>query len=101
MQGSGTGAASCSAPDRSRRPNTTSISSGTGGGLELDAPPVSPPVSGVGVNPPAGISSATVTPPDAGAAAAGSSAGAWEDVGAVLAAVGGVPPAPPLVDSCC
>jgi hypothetical protein len=62
MRGRGTGAASCSTPDRSRRPNTTSISSGAGGGLELDAPPVSPPVSGVGVNPPAGTSSATTTP---------------------------------------
>jgi hypothetical protein len=48
IRGRGTGAASCSAPDRSRRPNTTSISSGADGGLELDAPPVSPPVSGGG-----------------------------------------------------
>jgi hypothetical protein len=35
------------------------------------APPVSPPVSGVGTNPPAGTSSATAMLPDAGAAVAG------------------------------
>jgi hypothetical protein len=34
MRGRGTSAASRSAPDRSRRPNTTSISSGAGGGVE-------------------------------------------------------------------
>jgi hypothetical protein len=101
MRGRGTGAASCSALDRSRRPNTTSISYGAGGGLELDAPPVSPPVSGVGADPSAGTSSATATPPDAGAAAAGSPAGAWEAVGAVLAAAGSGPLAPPSADSCC
>jgi hypothetical protein len=38
----GTGAAYCSAPNRSRRLNITSISSGAGGGMELDVPPVSP-----------------------------------------------------------
>jgi hypothetical protein len=71
-----------SAPDRSRRPNTTSISSGAGGGLELDVPPVSPPTSGVGVmsevgaDPPAGTSSVAATPHDAGAAATGPPAGA-------------------------
>jgi hypothetical protein len=65
MRGRGTGTASCSAPDRSRRPNTTSISSEqVGGGVELDASPVSPPVSVVGTNPRAGTSSATATPPD-------------------------------------
>jgi hypothetical protein len=42
MRGSGTGAASCSTPDRRHHPNTTSISSGAGGGLELDAPHASP-----------------------------------------------------------
>ena len=52
MRGRGIGAASSSATDRSRRPNTTSISSGAGGGLELDAPPASPPVSGGGTDPP-------------------------------------------------
>jgi hypothetical protein len=101
MRGRGTGAASCSAPDRSHRPNTTSISSGAGGGLELDAPPASPPVSGVGTDPPAGTSSATVMPPDAGAAAAGPPTMAWEVVGAVLAAAGGGLPAPLSADSCC
>jgi hypothetical protein len=106
MRGRGIGAGSSSAPDRSHRPNTTSISSGVGGGLELDAPPVSPPVSGVGAmsevgtDPPAGTSSVTVTPPDAGAAAAGPPTGAWEAAGAVLAAAGGGPPAPFLADSC-
>jgi hypothetical protein len=91
MRGRGTGVASCSAPDRSCRPNTTSISSEAGGGLELDAPPVSPPVSGVGANPPVGTSSATTTPPNTGAAAVGSPAGAWEVIGAVLAAAGSGP----------
>jgi hypothetical protein len=42
IRGRGIGAASCSAPDQIHRLNTTSISSGVGGGLELDAPPVSP-----------------------------------------------------------
>jgi hypothetical protein len=105
MRGRGTGVASCSAPDQSRRPNTTSISSGAGRGLELDAPPVSSPVLGVGVDPPAGTSSAaetstaTATPPDTGAAAAESPAGAWEAAGAVLAAAGSGPSAPPSADS--
>jgi hypothetical protein len=76
MQGRGTGAAFCSAPDRSRRPNTTSISSGVGGGMELDVPPVSPPVSRVGTDPLAGTSSATATPPDASTAATGPATGA-------------------------
>jgi hypothetical protein len=77
MRGREIGAASSSAPDRSRRPNTISISSGAGGGLELDAPPVSPPTSGVGMmleagaDPPAGTSSVAATLPDAGAAADG------------------------------
>jgi hypothetical protein len=49
--------------------------------LELDAPLVSPLVSGVGAmseasaDPPAGTSSAATTPPDAGAAAAEPPAG--------------------------
>jgi hypothetical protein len=82
MRGQGIGVASSSAPDQSRRPNTTSISSGAGTGLELDAPPVSPPTSGVGamseagVDPPTGASSITATPPDAGAAATEPPAGA-------------------------
>jgi hypothetical protein len=77
MRGRGIGVASSSAPDRSLRPNTTSTSSSAGGGLELDAPPVSPPTSGVGVvseagaDPPARASSVTTMPPDADAAAAG------------------------------
>jgi hypothetical protein len=82
MRGRGIGAASSSAPDWSRRPNTTSISSSAGGGLELDAPPVSPPTSGVGTmsetgaDPPARTSSVAAMPPDVGAAAAGPPAGA-------------------------
>jgi hypothetical protein len=51
IRGRGIGAASFSAPDRSRCPNTTSISSEAGEGLELDAPPASPPVSGGGADP--------------------------------------------------
>jgi hypothetical protein len=82
------------------RPNTTSISSRAGGGLELDVPLASPPVFGAGADPPAGTSAAAATPPDAGAAAAGSPAGAWEAAGAVLAAAGGGPPASPSADSC-
>jgi hypothetical protein len=80
--GEGIGVASSSAPDRSRRPNTTSISSGADGGFELDATPVSPPTSEVGtmseagMDPPAGTSSIAATPPDAGAAAAGPPTGA-------------------------
>jgi hypothetical protein len=93
--GEGTSAASCSAPDRSRRPNTTSISSRASGGLELDAPPASPPVSKGGTDPPVGASFAAATPPDAGAAAAGSPARTWEAAGAVLAAAGGGPLASP------
>jgi hypothetical protein len=63
IQGRGIGADSCSALDRSRRSNTTSISSGAGRGLELDTPPASPPVFGGGTDPPAGTSSAAATPP--------------------------------------
>jgi hypothetical protein len=96
--GRGTGAASCSTPDRSRRLNTTSISSGASEGLELDAPPVSPPVSRVDANPLAGTSSTTVMPPDA---AAGPPVGAWEAAGAVLAVAGSEPLAALSVDSCC
>jgi hypothetical protein len=69
--------------------------------MELDVPPVSPPVLGVGANPPAGIFSAAAMPPDAGATTAGSPAGAWEAGGAILAAAGSGPPAPPSVDPCC
>jgi hypothetical protein len=98
MQGRGTGAASRSAPDQSRRPNTTSISSGASGGMELDAPPVSPPVLGVGADPLAGTFFIAATPPDASATAAGSPAGAWEAGGAVLATARSGPPAPPSAD---
>jgi hypothetical protein len=101
IRGRGTGAASCSAPDRSRCPNTTSISSKAGGGLELDAPPASPPASGGCADPPIGASSATATPLDAGAATAGPPAGAWEAAGVVLAAAGGGSLAPLLADACC
>jgi hypothetical protein len=69
--------------------------------VELYAPPVSPPVLGVGTDPPAGTFSAAATPPDASATAAGSPAGAWEAGGAVLTAVGSGPLAPPSADSCC
>jgi hypothetical protein len=69
--------------------------------MELDAPPVSPLVLGVGADPPAGIFSTAATPPDAGATAAGSPAGAWEAGGTVLAAAGSGPPTPPSVDPCC
>jgi hypothetical protein len=98
IRGRGTGAASCSTLDRSRRLNTTSMSSGAGGGLELD---VSPPVSEGGTNALAGASSTAATPPDAGAAAAGSLVGTWEAADAVLATAGYGPPASPLADSCC
>jgi hypothetical protein len=40
--GRGIGAASGSALEQSRRPKITSISSGVGGGMELDAPPCRP-----------------------------------------------------------
>jgi hypothetical protein len=99
MRGRGTGAASCSAPDWRRRPNTTSISSAVGEGMELDAPPASPPVSGVSTDPLAGTSSAVMTPPDAGAAAAGFPVEAWEAAGAVLAAAGGGSLAPLPADA--
>jgi hypothetical protein len=69
--------------------------------MELDAPHVSPPVLGVGAYPAAGIFSATATPLDAGATAAGSLAGAWEAGGAVPTAAGSRQPAPPSADSCC
>jgi hypothetical protein len=69
--------------------------------MELDAPPVSPPVLGVGEDPPAGTFSVAATPPDAGATAAGSPARAWEAGGAVLAAAGSGSPAPPSADSYC
>jgi hypothetical protein len=69
--------------------------------MELDVPPVSLPVLGVGADPPARTFSTAVTLPDAGATAAGSPAGAWEAGGAILAAAGSGPPAPPSADSCC
>jgi hypothetical protein len=69
--------------------------------MELGAPPVSPQVLGVGTDPLAGTFSAAVMPPDAGATAAGSPAGAWEADGAVLAAAGSGPPAPPSADPGC
>jgi hypothetical protein len=100
IRGTGTGTASCSAPDRSHRPNTTSISYRAGGGLELDAPPASPPVSEGGTDPLAGASSAAATPPDVDVAAAGSSDGAWEATDAVLAAARGGSPAPLPADAC-
>jgi hypothetical protein len=56
--------------------------------MELDAPPVSPQVLGVGADPLAGTFSAAATLPDAGATITGSPAGAWEAGGAVLAAAG-------------
>jgi hypothetical protein len=69
--------------------------------MELDVPPMSPPVLGVGADPPAGTFFAVAMPPDAGVTVAGSPAGAWEAGGAVLAAAGSGPPATPLVDPCC
>jgi hypothetical protein len=69
--------------------------------MELDVPPASPPMLGVGVDPPAGTSFVAATPPDAGAAAAGSPAEAWEAAGVVLAAAEGGPPTPLPADSCC
>jgi hypothetical protein len=68
--------------------------------MELDAPPASPPVSGVGTDPLAGTSSTVTTLPDAGAAAAGFLAEAWEAAGAVLALAGGGSPAPLPADAC-
>jgi hypothetical protein len=47
-RGKGTGAASGSVLDRSRCLKTTSGSSRVGGGMELDAPPASPLMVGVG-----------------------------------------------------
>jgi hypothetical protein len=107
MRGRGIGVASSLAPDRSHRPNTTSISSGAGRGLELDTPPVSPPTSGVGAmskagaDPLAGTSSVAAMPPYAGVAATGSLAGAWEAAGVVSAAAEGGTPAPLPSDACC
>ena len=69
--------------------------------MELDAPLASPRVSGAGAEPPAGTSSAAATPTDAGATAAGSSAGAWEAAGAVLAVTRGGSPVPLPADACC
>jgi hypothetical protein len=69
--------------------------------MELDAPPASPRVSGVGANPLDGASAAAATPPNAGAAAAGSPTGAWEAADVVLAAAGGGSPTPLPADACC
>jgi hypothetical protein len=75
-RGRGTGAAFGSAPDRSRRPKITFVSSRVGGGLELDAPPASTSIAA------------------AGAAAASSAAadGVLDDIAVieVVAAVGAV-----------
>jgi hypothetical protein len=68
--------------------------------MELDVPPMSPLVLGVGADPPAGTFSAATMPPNAGATAAGSPAGAWEAGGAVLATAESGPPAPPSADPC-
>jgi hypothetical protein len=104
----GIGAASGSAPDRSRRLKITSVSSGVGGGLELDASPVSASIVATGA---AGASSAAVdgvldgiavdeavaavgavgtpfaaaAPLGVGATAAGSTARAWGPGGTVSA----------------
>jgi hypothetical protein len=93
--------------------------------MELDAPPASPSMLGVGAVGPSsaaadgvldditvveaavavsavGTSSAAVTPLDVGAAAAGPPAGAWEPGGAVSPAVAeGGSPAPLPADACC
>jgi hypothetical protein len=99
--GKGVGAAFGSAPNRSRRPKITSISSRAGGGTELDAPPRSPSVSGAGVGPLAGTSFAAAAPPDAGAATAGPPVGMWEASGAVPTVAGCAPLTPISADSCC
>jgi hypothetical protein len=91
--GKGIGATSGSAPDRSRHPKTTSVSSRVGGGMELDVPPVSPSMVGVGA---VGASSAATD-------------GVLDDIAVVevAVAVGGVaaarggPPAPLTADACC
>jgi hypothetical protein len=81
----GTGAASGLAPDRSRSLKITSVSSGVGGGMELDTPPVSPSMAGVGA---AGTSSTAAD-------------GVLDDVVIVEAAVSdGGPPAPLSAGAC-
>jgi hypothetical protein len=108
----GTSAASGSVPDWSRRPKTTYVSSGVGGGMELHAPPASPSVAGAGAVGASfaavdgvldgitiveagvavgavGTPSAAATPLDVGAAAVGPPAGAWELGGAVSVAAAG------------
>jgi hypothetical protein len=93
--------------------------------MELDVPPLSPSMEGVGavetsftavdgvldgiavIEPvvavgAVGTSSTAATPLDVGAAAAGPPAGAWEPGGAVsVAAAGGGSPAPLPADACC
>jgi hypothetical protein len=93
--------------------------------MELDAPPASPSMAGVGAVGTSsvaadgvldgitvveaavavgtiGTSSAAATPLDVGAAAVGPPAGAWEPGGAVSAvAAGGGSPPPLPADACC
>jgi hypothetical protein len=108
----GIGAASGSAPDQSRHPKITSVSSRVGVGMELDAPPASTSMAGagaVGASSAAadgvldgitvveavvavgavGTPSAVVAPLDVGAAAAGPPPGAWGPDGAVSAVAAG------------
>jgi hypothetical protein len=91
--GRGTGAASSSVPDRSHRPKTTSDSSRVGGGMELDAPPTSPSMAGVGV---VGTSSAAADSVLDSIAVVEAAVA----VGAI-AATGGRPSVPLLADACC
>jgi hypothetical protein len=91
--GRGTGAASGSAPDRSRRPKTTSVSSRVGGGMELDAPPASPSMAGVGAVGPSSTAANYVLDDIAVVEA-------MVAVDGVAAARGG-PPAPLPADACC
>jgi hypothetical protein len=73
--------------DRIRRPKTTSVSSGMGGGMEPDAPPMSPATAGVG---------AARTSPAAAAD------GVFDGITVVEAAVAvSGSPAPLLADACC
>jgi hypothetical protein len=95
MRGRGTGAAPCSAPDWSRHPKISSISSGAGEGTELDVPPTSASALGVGTVPPAGPLVV------AGVTAAGSLTGTSEARGTARPAAGFGPPAAPSVEPCC
>jgi hypothetical protein len=91
--GRGTGAASGSTSDRSHRPKITSVSSGVGGGMELDGPPVSPSMAEAGT---VGTSSAAVDGVLVGITVVEAAAA----VGAVAAARGR-PPTPLPADACC